>query len=677
MKKVILLFLFFNSVLVLTFGQTLQWATKVLEFSSQITPGLYSAEQALGKPNVLPAGGENPQAWAPDRPRRKEFLKLGFDKPMNIRQIAVGESYNPGALYKVYAYDESGKEYEVVTLNPRANPQKSRMLNLFIERTPYKVIALKLEFDGAALPDYFAIDAVGITDSSYPVIADIPPPALLAAGIVVEPLDSTVNSEYSELNPLLSPDGKTLYFGRKNHPENIGGVSDKEDIWYSDLDDDGKWTLAKNLGAPFNNASPNFINAISSTPDGKSVIMILGNRYVDGNKKMQAGVSISSNINGKWTKPVALKLTNENNSNEKANYFLANNRKTLLMSIQRADTKGDRDLYVSFMKDDSVWTEPMNLGSVVNTMAEESAPFLAIDDKTLYFSSKGFAGLGESDIYISRRLDDTWTLWSEPENLGPTINSPQDDLFFNIPAKSDFAYFSRGVSEDNIDIFRVSLPVLRSPAPWATVTGNLVDAKTGKALAAKIVYERLPDGTDLGIAQSEPGRGSYEISLPGGQIYGIRAEADNYISESQTIDLRNLAADTKINANFTLQPIQVVPIAENAIVTLNTIFFDFDKSVVKPAAFPELERIVKMMKDRPAMSIEIGGHTDSIGTDEYNLKLSDRRANAVVKFLLSKGVDTIRITAVGYGEKKPRASNAKEVGGRAVNRRVEFKILKL
>jgi OmpA-OmpF porin, OOP family len=204
-----------------------------------------------------------------------------------------------------------------------------------------------------------------------------------------------------------------------------------------------------------------------------------------------------------------------------------------------------------------------------------------------------------------------------------------------------------------------------------------VDAKTGKALAAKIVYERLPDGTDLGIAQSEPGRGSYEISLPGGQIYGIRAEADNYISESQTIDLRNLAADTKINANFTLQPIQVVPIAENAIVTLNTIFFDFDKSVVKPAAFPELERIVKMMKDRPAMSIEIGGHTDSIGTDEYNLKLSDRRANAVVKFLLSKGVDTIRITAVGYGEKKPRASNAKEVGGRAVNRRVEFKILKL
>ena len=265
-EKVILLLLLFCSGPASTFGQTVQWAMKVLEFSSQLTPGLYSAEQALGKPNVLPGGGENPQAWAPDKPRRKEFLKLAFDKPMSIRQIAVGESYNPGALYKVFAYDESGKEHEVATLNPRANPQKSRMLNLFIEQTSYKVVAIKLEFDGAALPGYFAIDAVGITDSSYPIIADIPPPALLAAGIVVEPLDQNVNSEYSELNPLLSPDGKTLYFGRKNHPGNVGGISDKEDIWYSELDADGKWTLAKNLGAPFNNSSPNFINAINSTP---------------------------------------------------------------------------------------------------------------------------------------------------------------------------------------------------------------------------------------------------------------------------------------------------------------------------------------------------------------------------------------------------------------------------
>lgn len=675
MKRLLLLILPLISGFIPVSGQTLQWATRVIEFSTQITPGMYSAQQALGKPNVLPAGGENPNAWVPDKPRRKEFLKLGFANPMSIRQIAVGESYNPGALSKVYVYDVNNREYEVATLNPQASPQKSRMLNIFFEPTPYKVAAVKLEFDGAAVPDYFGIDAVGITDSSYPVIADIPQSAMVTSGITVEALDKNVNSEYSELNPLLSPDGKTLYFGRKNHPENIGGVSDKEDIWYSELDSEGKWTLAKNMGAQFNNKSPNFINAISATPDGKSVIMLLGNKY-DGKKKMQAGVSISSNVGGQWTKPVALNFVNEYNMSDKANYFLANNRKTLLMSIQRADSYGDRDLYVSFMRDDSVWTEPMNLGNVVNSQLEESAPFLAIDDVTLYFSSKGFSGLGGSDIYVSKRLDDTWTKWSEPENLGPTINSPQEDLFFNIPVKSDYAYFSRG-TENNTDIFRVSLPILKSPEPWATVIGKLVDSKTGKPLAAKIVYERLPDGADLGIAQSEPQTGNYEIHLPGGQLYGIRAEAPDYISESQTIDLRNLTADTRIHADFTLRAIQVVPIEEKAIVRLNTIFFDFGKTVLKPESLPELERVVKLMNDKPAMTIEISGHTDNIGSDEYNQKLSERRANAVLKFIISKGIDASRVTAVGYGEKKPLVSNDEEKEGREINRRVEFKIMKL
>lgn len=676
MKRLALLILV-SAAAVTGYTQTLQWADKVLEFSSQITPGQYSAEQALGKPNVLPAGGQNPSAWMPDKPRRKEFLKLGFRSAMNIRQIAVAESYNPGALYKVYVYDENGGEHEVMTLNPQANPQKSRMLNIFIEPTSYKVVAVKLEFDGAALPDYFSIDAVAITDSPYPVIAEIPLAALARSGVRVEALDSNVNSEYNELNPLLSPDGKTLYFGRQNHPGNIGGVKDKEDIWYSELDDDGNWTLAKNMGSQFNNKSPNFINAISTTPDGKSVVMILGNKYVDGKKKMEAGVSISTKVGDQWTKPVGLKITDDYNYSDKANYFLANNRKTLVMSVQREDTRGDRDLYVSFMLPDSTWTKPLHMGNVINTIAEESSPFVAIDDKTLYFSSKGFSGFGGSDIYVSRRLDDTWTNWSEPENLGPTINTPLEDLFFNIPLKSDYAYFSRGVSENNTDIFRVSLPVLRSPEPWITVTGRLVDSKTGKPLAAKVVYQRLPDGTDLGITQSEPDKGDYEINLPGGELYAIRAEAAGYVSESRTLDVRDLSADKKIDANFVLRAIEVVPIEKEAIVRLNTILFDFAKAELKPEAFPELERVVELMRARPAMVIEVGGHTDNIGSDEFNQNLSEQRANAVLKFIVSKGIDKGRVTAVGYGEKKPRVSNDDEESGRELNRRVEFRIITL
>jgi OOP family OmpA-OmpF porin len=677
MRRIYLPILFVVSFSFVSKAQTLQWATKVIEFSSELTPIQYSAEQALGKPNVLPAGGQSPNAWSPDKPKRKEFLKLGFANPSQIRQIAIAESHNPSALYRVLAYDLEGKEHVINTLNPMAVPLKGRMLNLFMEMTPYKVAAVKLEFDGAALPDYFAIDAVAISDSNYPIIADIPKLQLLASGIVIEALDKNVNSDYSELNPLLSPDGKTLYFSRKNHPENTGGVTDKEDIWFSELDSAGHWQLAKNMGPQFNNEAPNYVSAIQSvTPDGRTAIMLLGNKYLDDGK-MLAGVSVSSNVGGQWSPPIGLNITNDYNFNEKSNYFLTNHRQTLILSVEREDSRGDRDLYVSFMKPDSVWTEPLNLGSIVNSAHEESAPFLASDDKTLYYSSKGFSGYGGSDIYVSRRLDDTWTNWSSPENLGPEINSPLEDLFFNIPASSEYAYYSRGVSETNMDIFRVKLPIVRNAEAWVTVRGKIIDATTGKGMSAKVIYEKLPDGKELGIAQTNPETGEYEIRLPGGYLYGVRAEAADKISESQNLDLRKLTNDQVINGeDFKLAPIKVADVRENVTIVLNNLFFDFDKAVLKPESFPELNRIIELMKEKSGMQIEIAGHTDSTGPDQYNLTLSERRSKAVVKYLEKGGIDKARMNAVFFGETKPITTNATK-DGRKKNRRVEFKILKV
>lgn len=667
-------------LLAMSFGasaQVVQWASKVLDFSSELTHAQYSAQQALGKPNVMPAGGDNPNAWMPDKPNRKEFLKLGFDKPMSIKQIAIAESYNPSALYRVLVYDEAGKEYELSTFNPMAIPMKGRMMNFFLEPTPYKVAAIRLEFDGAATPDYYAIDAVAISDSNYPIVAFIPTPELLASGIVTEVLDKNVNSDVNELNPILSPDGKTLYFSRTNHPDNAGGKKDKEDIWYSELGADGKWQLAKNAGAPLNNEYPNFVSAISSTtPDGKSVIMLLGNKYDEKGDSKLAGVSMSSNVGGNWTKPVALKIEDDYNFHEKANYFLANNRKTLLMSVQRDDSRGDRDLYVSFMKADSSWSRPLNLGAMVNTAGEESAPFLALDDKTLYFSSNGFSGYGGTDIYVSKRLDDTWTNWSEPENLGPDINSPKEDLFFNIPSNSEYAYYSRGVSDNNTDIFRIKLPIMRSPEIWVTVRGKLVDGKTGEPIGAKIIYERLPDGTDVGISQSDPKTGEYEIKLPAGHLYGIRAEADGHVSESQNLDLRDAKGDKIITGqDFRLQPINVTPIDSGVTVTLNNIFFDFDQVTLKAESYSELDRVVKMMTERATMTIEIDGHADATGPEQYNLDLSKRRAAAVQKYLTGKGVDSSRVTIAFFGETKPLVPNTTKENRRK-NRRVEFVIVK-
>ena len=677
MKRFLLPLILISGFPFLSNAQVVQWATKVVEFSSELTPIQYSAKQALGKPNVLPAGGQSPNAWAPDRPKRKEFLKLGYDNPISIRQIAIAESHNPSAIYRVLAYDESGKEYVVNTLNPKSVPLKGRMLNLFMEMTPYKVAAVKIEFDGAAVPDYFSIDAVAISDSNYPIIADIPTMQLLASGIIIEALDKNVNSEFKELNPLLSPDGKTLYFSRQNHPENTGGIQDKEDIWFSELDSAGRWQLARNMGSDFNNNGPNFLNTIQSvTPDGKSAIMLLGNKYLN-NGRMLAGVSISSYVGGTWSKPQALNIINDYNFAEKANYFLTDNRQTLLMSVEREDSHGDRDLYVTFMKTDSSWSEPLNLGDIANTAGEESAPFLASDDKTLYYSSDGFSGYGGNDIFVTRRLDDTWTKWSEPENLGPEINSPLEDLFFNIPASSEYAYYSRGLSETNTDIFRVKLPIVKNPEPWVTVHGKIVDKATGKPLGARLIYELLPEGKGVGIARANPETGEYEIRLPAGQLYGLRSETDGMLSESQNLDLRDVTSDQVIEGkDFDLEPIEVSAIAENTTIELNNLFFDFDKAILKPESGPELDRIVALMKDKPSIEIEIVGHTDNAGPDSYNLKLSERRAKAVVAYLSKKGVAKGRTKAQFFGETKPVETNETEEG-REKNRRVEFKILKL
>jgi OmpA-OmpF porin, OOP family len=661
----------------LSYGQQVQWATKVLEFSSELTSVQYSARQALGKPNVMPAGGQNPNAWTPDKPKRTEFIKLGYETPMQIQQIAIAESYNPGALYKVYTYDEAGKEYLIHTFNPMVVPQKGRMLNVFVEKTPYKVGAVKLEYDGSALPDYFSLDAVAITDSNYPIIADIDLPELLAKGLVVEQLDKNVNSEYSELNPLLSPDGKTLYFSRSNHPGNVGGVKDKEDIWFSELGADGKWSLAKNMGPQFNNEFPNFINAVNSaTPDGKSVILVLGNKYMP-NGKMLAGVSISNNSGGGWSKPKALTIEEDYNFNEKADFFLSNTRKSLLMSVEREDSHGGRDLYVSFAKNDSLWSKPLNLGSVVNSAGEETAPFLASDDKTLYYSSNGFSGYGGADIYMTKRLDDTWTNWSAPENMGPEINSKLDDLFFNIPSTSEYAYYSRGVTPENQDIFRLKMPIYLSPDPIVIVRGKLIDSKTGKPVDAKIIYEELPSGKEVGIAHSNPNTGEYEIHLPGGKLYGLHAESEGHISENRNLDLRNYKKDGILQEqDITLAPIEVTAVAVDAKITLNNIFFDTEKAILKPESFPELDRIVTLMNEKKTLEVEIAGHADATGPEDYNLVLSHQRANSVANYLKGKGIAGERINVTFFGESKPIETNDTREG-RKKNRRVEFRIVKL
>lgn len=265
-------------------------------------------------------------------------------------------------------------------------------------------------------------------------------------------LRNFINSPYDDIKPRLTPSGNRLYFSRNFHPGNVNGVNDPEDIWYSDYNAELKqWSEPIHMEGVLNNAGPNYVNNVS--PSGDTII--LGNQYLKKGK-MRAGLSYSVNVDGVWSTPVAIEIVNDYNLSAHANTYVALERGIIVSSVQRSESIGERDLFVSFWDGEKA-TEPISMGAVINTEMEESSPFLAADNKTLYFASKGHSGYGGYDIYVSRRLDDSWTNWSAPENLGPAVNGAMDDEFFSITRCGSYAVFSKQVNVHNNDLFRISM----------------------------------------------------------------------------------------------------------------------------------------------------------------------------------------------------------------------------
>jgi len=670
MKKALILSLFlcYSGTIFSQEAERTAWADVVLEAYTEAASKQYSAEQALGRPDVPTGSGEHPNAWMPARPNKSDYIKVGFEDPFRIRQIAIAETFNPTAIKEVYVYDLSDNEFLIYEFTPKPLDLKERMLHIFFELTDFEVSAVKIVMDGSAVPGYNGIDAIGISNSTKEITAEVNITESAIVNASPERLSSAVNSIYNELKPMVTPDGKTLLFSRQYHPGNIGGEDDPEDIWYSQWDEEkGEWLEAVNMGRPLNNKGPNYISSI--TPDGQTVILTLGNRYT-GNDKMKSGVSMVTRTSEGWSEPIPFDIMNYFNVDENANYFLANNREVLMMSIETEPTYGDRDLYVSFLRQDGRWTQPMNIGEDVNTAGEESAPFLAPDDKTLYFSSKGYAGYGGTDIYVTKRLDDTWRNWTEPENLGQGINSDKNDEFFNIPPTGEYGYFTRDFGASNTDIFRFEMPEEHQPEPVVTVRGTVYNRKTQEPISARIFYETLPEGDEIGQINSDPATGDYQIILPSGEQYGYLAEADGFIAVNANIDLRETEEYAEVR-----QDLYLVPIERDAVIRLNNVFFDFDKYELEPESFPELNRVVEFMQNNPDVRILVSGHTDSIGTAEYNFELSEKRAQAVASYITSQGISKDRIEAKGFGQSMPLVSNDDEKDGRELNRRVEFKIL--
>jgi len=485
-------------------------------------------------------------------------------------------------------------------------------------------------------------------------------------GYKPENLGANINTEHSERTPVITADGQTLFFVSEGDPNNTGGAK-KTDIFYSTKGEDGKWAKRKSMPSPLNTTGNNSVIAVSA--DNNQLMLM--NRYREGGKTVGGGNSQTHKTASGWATPTDVEIIDYKNSGKFAGYHMSADRNIMLMSVIRdGDTYGGEDLYVSF-KEGEKYSKPLNLGNTINSFSDEFTPFMAADNKTLYFSSYSFNGYGSADIFVSRRLDDSWTKWSKPENLGPEINGDGWDAYLSVEASGKYAYLVSGKNSlGSLDIFAITLPKSARPDPIVLIKGKVLDKKTNKPLSTEIAYYDLETGKLISTAISDPEDGKYSLTLPAGKKYSFLAMKDNYFAISENLDVLKIEEYQEIERDLYL-----VPIEKDAVIRLNNIFFETNKAVLHRDSHSDLDRLVELLNKHPEMKIEIQGHTDNVGSDASNLTLSKKRAKAVYDYLKNtKNIKESQISSKGYGEKKPVESN-KTTAGKAKNRRVEFKII--
>ncbi|MFK7932167.1 MAG: OmpA family protein [Saprospiraceae bacterium] len=515
--------------------------------------------------------------------------------------------------------------------------------------------------------------------------------------VKVEKLPALVNSPYDEFSPVVSIDGKEIYFtrvgdpnfnrqliidevdvsqsnSRTNYQQILGSVysqiagrsildpvksSFNQDIFIASAADGKEFTKVKQPPAPLNNALPNSLCAITGEPN----TFVIMNQF-DPKGGMQAGFStITRQADGSWTNPQPLQIDDYYTKSESVNLTMAADGSVLILSLQRADSYGMNDLYVSFRQTDGTFSIPENLGSTVNSAFRETTPALSEDKYTLYFSSNR-AGSGHNDIYMIKRRDESWTNWSRPRRYKMPINSLSDDSqpYFN--EMTGYLYFTSR-RDGNSDIYRVQLATPRRPE--VGIKGRIIDAVTGELLENKVFYG---DKTaKYWERQQVAYKGEFKIYVPKGKNYQVRVERAGYLGSTMEFffeENRYYVDNQEVN-------IYLTPISVGAKIHTAPIYFAQSSADLMESAFLELERIVDILLKNETIKMEIGGHTDNQGKPQSLQQLSEERARKVKAFLVKKGISTNRLTTIGYGATQPLTENATEMQ-REQNRRVEFKI---
>jgi outer membrane protein OmpA-like peptidoglycan-associated protein len=510
----------------------------------------------------------------------------------------------------------------------------------------------------------------------------------------VDNLGSAINSAAPEYAPLISTD-ETLLIITARRESNEGGLKDEsdnlpfEDVYYS-RSSGGEWSPLKNIGNDVNTSGHDAGSGLS--PDGKTLFVFRGD--------IKGGGDIYQSIyrEGEWSKPKSLYKTINTDSHESA-AALSFDGKSLFFISEKEGGFGGKDIYVAqWDTERERWGEAQNLGPVVNSPYDEDGVYMHPDGKTLYFSSEGHNSIGGNDIFYSEHEDGRW---KTPVNLGIPINTPDDDVFFSVAADGRTAYYSSDREEGygEKDIYRLTFlgpekqPVLNvedrliagsnerkieiplQPAveirtsKMVLLKGLVLDDETDAPVAATIDLINNATAEVLASFQVEPSSGKYLVSLPAGKNYGLNVNADSYLFNSLNFDIPDSAGYREFYKVINMKRIKI-----GETIVLRNIFYDYNKATIRDESTAELDRLEKVLVENPTIKVEISGHTDNVGGDDYNLNLSEQRAQSVVSHLQSKGIDPARMIAKGYGESQPLATNDTPEG-RQENRRTEFKII--
>lgn len=472
-----------------------------------------------------------------------------------------------------------------------------------------------------------------------------------------------VNSSGYEYVNALSLDEGVLYFTRR-------GADPKSDESFfrsvSARSGTGKlnWSPAVEIGESIN--TPGNEGALCVSPDGMTIIITCCSRQ---DSYGTCDLYFSHKSGNSWTKPVNLG-PDINTSAWESQPCLGADGRTLYFVSTRPGGRGGSDIWKSVLQDNDYWGVPVNLGDSINTIADEMAPFIHPDGRTLYFSSRGHQGMGGADLFVSRM--DVDGIWLKPENIGYPVNTKLDEINLIINAKGTEAYISaeREKGFGKTDIYRFELPPQSRPASVSYVHGKVYDKNTLIPLSASLELIDMQSNKPVVLSSSDAVTGEFVMSLPVDKDYALSVSCKGYLFYSMNFNV----SKEHDSVNPVKLDIPMQPVAVGEKVVLRNIFFDTDKYELLPDSRAELGKLISFLLKNTGMHIEIGGHTDNEGSDTHNMTLSVNRAKAVYDYLITNGIGADKLSYKGYGETVPINSNDTPEG-RANNRRTEFKVI--